>query len=202
ALLDVLKSHGARATFFVLGSNLESPFWTGATSSQTKGILVRAMREGHLIGNHSYSHPRTMGMSEFTAEIVRCDKLITDLRNSAHLPHALIPCRLPYGLQNVPGGDPRAAALVSLGRPHFSWTKLFDDYEKKSREQGVGLFEEMKQHALELFSQGLRPVLALHDSCSASEGQPNGFNRDATLEAVSMFLAEAKRSGWSSSLLI
>jgi peptidoglycan-N-acetylglucosamine deacetylase len=46
-LLDVLAEHGIKATFFMLGSR-----------AQAQPALVRRMVEaGHLIGNHSWSHP-------------------------------------------------------------------------------------------------------------------------------------------------
>jgi peptidoglycan/xylan/chitin deacetylase (PgdA/CDA1 family) len=47
ALLDVLKQHDARATFFVMGNKAEDH----------PQILKRMAMEGHEIGNHSYSHP-------------------------------------------------------------------------------------------------------------------------------------------------
>ena len=47
ALLDVLKKHDARATFFVMGNKAEAHSY----------ILKRTAAEGHEIGNHSYSHP-------------------------------------------------------------------------------------------------------------------------------------------------
>ena len=45
-ILDVLQAHGARATFFVIGRNLE----------HTTEVAARAVREGHEIGNHSWQH--------------------------------------------------------------------------------------------------------------------------------------------------
>lgn len=45
-ILDRLRDHGARATFFVIGRNLE----------QTTDVASRAVREGHEIGNHSWEH--------------------------------------------------------------------------------------------------------------------------------------------------
>ncbi len=47
ALLDVLKKHDARATFFVMGNKAEA----------YPQILKRMAIDGHEIGNHSYSHP-------------------------------------------------------------------------------------------------------------------------------------------------
>lgn len=45
-ILDTLKEHQVKATFFVLGSRVESHPW----------IVQRALAEGHGIGNHTYTH--------------------------------------------------------------------------------------------------------------------------------------------------
>lgn len=45
-ILDVLGKFGARATFFCVGSQLKAH----------GGLARRAVREGHLLGNHSFSH--------------------------------------------------------------------------------------------------------------------------------------------------
>ena len=47
AILDLLGQYGAKATFFVIGKNLL--YYAEAAK--------RAVREGHEIGNHTYSHP-------------------------------------------------------------------------------------------------------------------------------------------------
>jgi peptidoglycan/xylan/chitin deacetylase (PgdA/CDA1 family) len=48
-ILDILGEMGHKATFFVIGRNLKN--------SKLRRLAVRALREGHDIGNHSYSHP-------------------------------------------------------------------------------------------------------------------------------------------------
>ncbi len=45
-ILDTLKEHQIKATFFVMGSRVESHPW----------IVQRALAEGHGIGNHTYTH--------------------------------------------------------------------------------------------------------------------------------------------------
>ena len=45
--LDTLSKYGIKATFFVLGKNV----------SGNEGILKRMKADGHVIGNHSWSHP-------------------------------------------------------------------------------------------------------------------------------------------------
>ena len=46
-ILDILKSHGVRATFFIIGANAD----------QNIGLVKREYAEGHDIGNHTYTHP-------------------------------------------------------------------------------------------------------------------------------------------------
>ena len=53
-LLNLLAAHHIKATFFVIGQNVvEHP-----------EIVQRAAREGHQIGNHSWSHPNLGKMSD------------------------------------------------------------------------------------------------------------------------------------------
>lgn len=53
-LLDLLAQHHIHATFFVVGEN----------AAQYPDVLRRAVREGHEIGNHSWSHPNFARMSD------------------------------------------------------------------------------------------------------------------------------------------
>jgi len=53
-LLDLLAAHHIKATFFVIGENV----------AEHRDIVARAAREGHEIGNHSWSHPNFAKMSD------------------------------------------------------------------------------------------------------------------------------------------
>ncbi len=53
-LLDLLAARHLKATFFVVGQN----------AADHPDILKRAVREGHEIGNHSWSHPNLAKMSD------------------------------------------------------------------------------------------------------------------------------------------
>lgn len=46
-VLDILAARGVRASFFVVGQRV----------AQAPGLVARIAREGHEIGNHSWSHP-------------------------------------------------------------------------------------------------------------------------------------------------
>lgn len=69
-LLDLLAEHHIHVTFFVVGENVvEHP-----------EILQRAIREGHEIGNHSWSHPNLAKMSDenVRSQIKRTEEAITN----------------------------------------------------------------------------------------------------------------------------
>jgi len=53
-LLDLLAARHIKATFFVIGENV----------AENPEIVARAAKEGHEIGNHSWSHPNLARMSD------------------------------------------------------------------------------------------------------------------------------------------
>ena len=65
AILDALKKHGVKATFFVVGHMIES----------APDIVRRMAAEGHIVGNHTYHHPDMSSISDMTA----FQKELTDL---------------------------------------------------------------------------------------------------------------------------
>src|SRR2546421_528505 len=68
-LLDLLAARHLKATFFVVGQN----------AADHPDILKRAVREGHEIGNHSWSHPNLGKMSDEAVrrELQRTEDAIT-----------------------------------------------------------------------------------------------------------------------------
>lgn len=83
-LLDLLAAHHMKATFFVVGEN----------AAEYPDILKRAVREGHEIGNHSWSHPNLGKMSD---DRVRRELQKTDdaIKNALGIRTTLM--RPPYG---------------------------------------------------------------------------------------------------------
>ncbi|MEQ1354196.1 MAG: polysaccharide deacetylase family protein [Candidatus Acidiferrum sp.] len=83
-LLDLLAAHHIKATFFVIGKNVV----------QYPEILQRAVREGHEIANHSWSHPAFGKMSDarVRAELQKTDDAI---RSAIEARPVLM--RPPYG---------------------------------------------------------------------------------------------------------
>jgi len=83
-LLDLLAARHLKATFFVVGQN----------AADHPEILKRAVREGHEIANHSWSHPNLGKMSD---EAVRRELQKTDDAITAAIGKRPTLMRPPYG---------------------------------------------------------------------------------------------------------
>lgn len=72
-LLDGLKERGVKATFFLIGQNIEK--------EGNSEIVKRMYDEGHLIGNHTYHHVEITKVSNDQAyqEIIMTNDLITSI---------------------------------------------------------------------------------------------------------------------------
>jgi peptidoglycan/xylan/chitin deacetylase (PgdA/CDA1 family) len=87
-ILDVLRAHQVKGTFFCVGRRIE----------QHPKVLQRIVREGHVVGNHSWDHPNLtkIPIAEVRAQIQRTDDIIhrwTNLRPAMFRP--------PYGALNA-----------------------------------------------------------------------------------------------------
>lgn len=83
-LLDGLKERGVHATFFVTGEHAELH----------PDIIKRMYDEGHLIGNHTYSHIQLTksNREKFKAELVQTSEVIEEITGEE-----VIYVRPPYG---------------------------------------------------------------------------------------------------------
>lgn len=87
-LLEGLAERDVKATFFLIGKNAEAH----------PEIVRRMAEEGHLIGNHTYSHLKLTAGNEavFLEEINKTGEIIGDITGS-------VPtfCRPPFGVWNT-----------------------------------------------------------------------------------------------------
>lgn len=68
AILDALKKHNVKATFFVVGNYIET----------SPDLVKRMVEEGHIVGNHTYHHPdmsKISDMESFQKEIQSLEQL-------------------------------------------------------------------------------------------------------------------------------
>ncbi len=69
-ILDVLKRHNARATFFVVGTNVV----------RYPALIRREIAEGHLVGSHSWDHPdlATLDFDALRSQLAQTDVAIAN----------------------------------------------------------------------------------------------------------------------------
>ena len=89
--LKFFETHNIRAIWFCLGKNLE----------QYPDIAIELIKKGHIIGNHSYSHPffSKTGLDKCRNEIIKTEKIIDRLYKKANVVRPVKLFRFPYGDQ-------------------------------------------------------------------------------------------------------
>lgn len=114
-LLEGLSEYDAKVTFFVIGSK----------AAQKPEVVKRAFNEGHLIGNHTYSHPRLIfkSVSDAKEEITKSAKVIKDITGVK-----------PFFVR-APYGDVSAYQLKKLNTFFISWSASTYDWYEESEDE-------------------------------------------------------------------
>ena len=196
-LLDVLKNHQCRVTFFLLGANIlreceDSDFHPRET-------IVRILQEGHLVGNHTMTHTNHQTLLELRKEIEMNDALLRELYHESGVPCPKpIPYRLPFGIRTFVAGqraalDNRLQALASMGWTHVHWTSILPDWEAVCQDDADCLVTLAIKHISEMTEQGLDVVFAMHDASPPGHDGPR--SRKWTVYAVDKILSYAKQEG-------
>ena len=117
-LLDGLKERGVKASFFVIGANIEK--------DGNRGQIKRMHEEGHLIGNHTYRHVdlSNLSMEDAHRELQMTDLLITEITGEEPM---LV--RPPFG--KFPQG------LEEPDKLYVKWTVDSRDWVMKNTEEIV-----------------------------------------------------------------
>ncbi len=112
-LLDTLKEEGVVATFFVLGEQV----------ARRPEVLQRIIAEGHEIGNHTYTHPDMLTISN-QQQRAEMQKLNNILKTMGVKPRFFRP---PYGSYNK-----KLTALVEdMGMDVMMWSTDSRDWQRK-----------------------------------------------------------------------
>lgn len=129
-ILDTLKRHDVKATFFILGKNLES-------GEKTRELLKREFDEGHAIANHTYSHDykylypnRVINMENFLADVDKCNNLMKGVLGENFNTNVI---RFPGGISSWKGRDVAKETLKNKNLQYVDWNALNGDAEGKPK---------------------------------------------------------------------
>lgn len=152
-LLDLLKEHNIKAIFFLWGQSIRS-------NPNAKQIIQRMIREGHVIGNHSYSHYYSTKepFDKVAEDFVKNHKVISELAGSE-----VKFFRPPYGdwRPNLTKKFLDVPALRHYGFP-LLWTNMFHEWALKSNADLENLHDRAKSFR-EDCKDGKAKVVLLHD---------------------------------------
>jgi peptidoglycan/xylan/chitin deacetylase (PgdA/CDA1 family) len=153
-LLDVLASHGVRATFFMLGKY-----------AQAEPALVRRVAEaGHLIGSHSWSHPNLAiaAPGRVRQELVRTKEML-EQTTGVQIKYF----RPPFG-----GRRPAVLRMArSLGMSPVLWNAMASDWSDPSADR---ITKRMMHSIDRLERRGWAANILLHDGGNLGLGVDRG----------------------------
>lgn len=157
-LLDVLDRHGARATFFMVGT----------AAGRHPDLVAEVASRGHCVANHTHTHPSlpTLPARERRAEIRRCADALA--------PHGSRLFRPPKGHQTL---GSRLDTLWCRHRP-VAWSASADDW--KAHDPGW-----LASRVTEQLGPG--EIVLLHDGLWDPENREDA-DRGPVVEAVDSVL--------------
>lgn len=127
AILEALKKHNAKATFFVVGNYL----------STSPDLVKRMLEEGHNVGNHSYHHPdmSQMGKDEFAKELGELEQLYEQTTGKPMVKYY----RPPQGKYS----ENNLKIAKELGYKTFFWSLAYVDWKQDSQPTHEEAFDKL-----------------------------------------------------------
>jgi len=176
-MLDVLKQYNAPATFFVIGNQ----------AARFPSILKRMYREGHEIGNHSFTHPDVSDIRRSTMEL---ELNATERLFEGKLGVKPLYFRPPYSIDQDPEIDDDVRPLeVAQAMGYIIVGAKLDDHDwepGKSADQIVeGILNNLPPCAET--AQACGNVILLHDG---------GGNRAESVKALPRIIEGVRARGF------
>lgn len=143
-ILDVLKQFNTKAAFFVIGHKIKG----------NEHILIQMHEEGHLIGNHSFSHSNLFPMKsagKIVEELNHTSNLIQ--KATGHFPQSFRP---PFGVTN----PNIARAIKQLAWNTLGWNIRSLDTKRRSPEVTLKrVIKQCKPGSVVLFHDNIPETL-------------------------------------------
>ena len=143
-ILDILHKYGVKAMFFCIGKNIRG----------NESLIRQIHQQGHLIGNHSFSHSKWFDL--FSPRRIRAELVETDLQISNITGNKPGFFRPPYGVVN----PMVSRALKTMHWKTVCWSiRSFDTLEREPRKISEKVLRQLKPGA----------IILLHDFTSFSQ---------------------------------
>lgn len=128
AILDALKKHDAKATFFVVGHYLET----------APDLIKRMVEEGHTVGNHTYHHKDMSAIEDgeiFKDELQSVNQLYKEITGE-EMPMYYRPPQGKFSTTNL-------TQAKELGYQTFFWSLAYVDWIKDDQPTREEAFDKL-----------------------------------------------------------
>ena len=172
-ILDILKEKQVHATFFLLGINVE----------KYPAIVKHIVNEGHVIGDHSYSHSpflSKMPAVDFQADVRHAEDLIVSVTGLQ--PRYFRP---PYG-SHTPSMDQQ---LKEMGYFLVIWDVHIKDWDQDTSAETI--IKQIIGNTLK--GQKRQQIILLHDGRDVQIGYP----RQNVIQALPRIINRLKKNNYS-----
>ena len=178
-ILDILKRYHVSGTFLMIGE----------IAQNNVGVMQRVYREGHEIGNHTFTHP---DISEISIRQVDLQLTLTERLFASKLGVQPLYFRPPYSIDQEPDTNDQAAPIEHIQTLGYVIvgnkidTNDWDEHPRKTPQEITdSVFQQIDDMTTRPWARG--SIILLHDG---------GGDRSATLAALPVLIEALRAKGY------
>jgi len=179
-ILDILKQYNVKGAFFMIGE----------VAQDNVGVMQRVYREGHEIGNHTYTHP---DISEISDRQIDLQLTLTEKLFASKLGVRPVYFRPPYSIDQEPDTNDQAAPVDRIQHKLgyvIAGDKIdtddWNEHPRKSPQQIIdSVFAQIALFDTKPWTRG--SIILMHDG---------GGDRSATVAALPKLIEALRAHGY------
>ncbi len=172
-VLEILRQHGVHAAFFMVGLQME----------KNLPLVRRVYDEGHLIGNHTFTHHN---VAENSPERTFMELKLTRMLLESVTGHSTVLFRAPYNADSDPTGNDEIVPIVLAAQRNY--VDVGESIDPNDWQPGVSA-DEIFHRVVKGVEEGNGHIILLHDA--------GGITRKPTLEALPRIIEYLKGKGYT-----
>lgn len=177
-ILEILKKNDIKATFFIVGNQVEE-------NPGAKNLLMEIYKEGHAIGNHTYSHNYAklypggrVDTNAFIEEITKTNEIMRNVLGQDFNTKVI---RFPGGHPSWKGTEQIDSQLEATGYRYIDWNTIVGDAEGGTRTK-----DQIINRYRQTFVGQQKTVILMHDT----------YGKNSTAEALQYIIDDLKNKGY------
>jgi len=178
-ILKILKDYNVKGTFFMIGEVAEDYI----------GVMRQVYREGHEIGNHTWTHP---DISEISNRQVDLELNLTERLFASELGVQPLYFRPPYSIDQEPDTNDQAAPVEKIQGLGYVIvgnkidTNDWDEHPRKTPQEITdSVFQQIKDMETKPWNRG--SIILLHDG---------GGDRSVTIKTLPVLIEALRARGY------